>query len=73
MSEAVTVPTLMVMTSTVSEESRVRDIPYIHTDRQAERERETHTHTDSGSSMLKFAVAYDFANKNWTFNIQGNN
>ena len=46
-SEAVTMPSLMMMTSIVLEESLARDT---HTDRQ------THTHTDSGSSRLKFAL-----------------
>ena len=49
MSEAVTTPSLMMMTLTVSEESLVRD---------------RHTHKRLGSSFFKFAnVTYDFANK----------
>ena len=46
MSEAVTVPTLMMMTLIVSEESLVRD---------------RHTHTDIQVDLSKiFKVAYDF-------------
>ena len=55
MPEAVTVPSLTMTISTVSEESLTRD----YTDRR------THTHADSGSSTLKYVyVVYDFANKN---------
>ena len=43
MSEAVTVPSSMMLTSTVSDESLARDR---HTDR----------HTDTASSMLTFSV-----------------
>ena len=50
MSEAVNVPSLIMMTSIVSKESLARD---------------THTQTDRQvSSKLKFAVAYNFAKKN---------
>ena len=52
MPEAVTVPSLTMMTSTVSKESLTRDTQ-IHTD--------TYAH-DFGTT-LKFAVAYDFVNK----------
>ena len=48
MSEAVTVPSLTMMTSTVSEESLEGGT---HTDTHTY----TYTYTDSGSSTLKFA------------------
>ena len=57
MSHAVIVPSLMMVTLIVSEESFARDI---HTDRQTLRQtdrqtdRHTHTHTDTGSSVVTF-------------------
>ena len=52
MSEAVTVPSLMMMTSTDSEESLARDR---HTDRQTDRQTDTCTHTHRlGVVYVKF-------------------
>ena len=56
MSEAVTVPSLMMMTSTVSEESLARDT---HTDRHT-----PHTDRQSRFYLKSCKVTYDFANKN---------
>ena len=55
MSQAITVPSLIIMTLIVSEESLARDR---HTDRQ------THIHTNTGLVSIKiFQVDYDFENK----------
>ena len=60
MSEAVAVPSLMIMALTVSEESLARDMTYIQTHR--------HKHTDTNTQTRVvyvniFKVAYDFENK----------
>ena len=66
MSEAITVPNLAMMASTISEESCARDT-------HARTHAHTHTHTYKHSRILGvlyvriFKVAYDFKNKNQIF------
>ena len=63
MSEAVTLPSLMMMTLIVSEELLARDR---HTDRQTDRQTDRHTHTHTLGVVLHFKipkVAYNFENK----------
>ena len=55
MSEAVSVPCLTMMTSTVSEKSPARDT-------------HTHAHTHINTHMTHVAIAYDFANRKQTKN-----
>ena len=81
MSEAVTVTSLTMMTSTLSEKSRARDRQTDRqTDRQAGRHARTHTHTHTHThartqarthtntvSFLKFAKSSEFAAQKYTF------
>ena len=66
MSEAVTVPSLTMMTSTVSEEPFTRDThTHTHTHTQTDRQTGGQTNTHTHSVLRKIGkVAYDFANKN---------
>ena len=62
MSDAVTVPSLMMMISIVSEDSLARDT---HT--------HTHTHTPVVYVKVCRKIAYDFVNTNYNLSLEINN